>query len=132
MLALADWALTVTHVAVILGFILLWIPRSTVRVHRWLVALTAASWLGLGAFEGLGYCFLTDLQWRVKHARGARYLPHSFIKYMTDFLTGRDLPAAWLDAAAALVFVGGCIAAVWRLQEQRRRPRAGGPAERAR
>lgn len=121
MLAVLDWFLTFAHVAVILGFLLLWIPRRTVRLHRWLVALTALSWLGLGLFHGLGYCFLTDWHFQVKHARGVRRLPHSFIKYAGDWITGRDLPAGTVDAVAGAVFVAGVLVAVFRYVEELRK-----------
>ena len=75
MLAALDWFLTAAHLVVVVGFLLLWIPRSTATLHGWLVVGTALSWLGLGAWKGFGYCVLTDLQWRVKHARGITHLP---------------------------------------------------------
>jgi hypothetical protein len=113
-LAALDWFLTAVHVGVVLGFLLLWIPRSTARFHGWLVVGTALSWLGLGLWKGLGYCVVTDLQWRVKHARGITHLPNSFLKYAGDFLTGRNLQPASVDAVAAVTFVAGCAAAWWR------------------
>jgi hypothetical protein len=111
-LAVADWFLTVVHAAVVLGFLFLWIPEATARLHRWLVLLTAASWLGLGMTHGIGYCFLTDWQWRVKRARGVTHLPNSFLQYAVDHVTGAHVPGAWVDATAALVFVFGCAVAV--------------------
>src|SRR5689334_3666364 len=96
-LALLDWFLTALHLAVVLGFVLLWIPRRTARLHRHLVVLTAFSWLVLGYTRGFGYCVLTDLHWRVKHARGITHLPGSFIKYVGDFVTGADLPPKLVD-----------------------------------
>lgn len=120
MLVAADWLLTIVHVVVIVGFMFLWIPRSTVLLHRWIVGLTAASWLVLGYFHGLGYCFLTDVHWRVKRALGVRHLPGSFIKYAGDYVTGRDLPPRLVDAVAGFVFLVGCGAAVYRYVEERR------------
>jgi hypothetical protein len=110
-LALADWLLTVVHTAVVLGFVFLWIPRRTARIHRWLVLSTAVSWLGFGLFHGIGYCFLTDWQWRVKRARGIAHLPPSFLHYAADHVTGTHVPRAWVDGVAALVFVAGCVIA---------------------
>ena len=121
MLRVADGILTVVHLAVIFGFVFLWIPKSTIRIHRWIVILTATSWLVLGYKYGFGYCFLTDLHWHVKRARGDTHLPGSFIKYAGDFITGKDLPARAVDAVAAGVFVFGVLAAVYRVVEQRRK-----------
>lgn len=120
MLTVLDWFLAGVHVVVVLGFVLLWIPRSTARLHGWLVACIAFSWLGLGAWKGFGYCVLTDLEWRVKHARGIRHLPNSFLKYAGDFLTGQNLPPATVDTIAAVTFVAGCGAACFRHWQARR------------
>jgi hypothetical protein len=123
MLEAADRLLTAVHVLFILGFVLLWIPRSTIVLHRLIVALTAGSWLVLGFFRGFGYCFLTDIHWRVKHALGVRHLPSSFIKYAGDFLTGTDLSPRTVDAVAGTVFVLGVGAAVYRWAQEKRESR---------
>lgn len=120
MLAAADWLLTVVHVAVVVGFVVLWIPRATVRIHRVIVVLTASSWLLLGLRYGFGYCALTDLQWHVKRARGATHLPGSFLKYAGDYLTGADIPPRLVDRVAGAVFVLGVVAALYRYFEERR------------
>ena len=123
MLAALDWLITALHVLVVLAFCFLWIPQSTARLHGWLVAIVAASWLGLGVVlsKGIGYCFLTDLGWRVKRARGETHLPGSFLKYLADHVTGSDVPARLVDGTAAALFVFGCGAAVFRLVQSKRR-----------
>lgn len=118
MLALGDWLLTAVHIAVIAGFVFLWIPRRTVRLHRWLVGLTALSWLGLGYFYGVGYCFLTDWQWSIKRARGVTDLPASFIKYAADAVTGMNLPPHTVDTVAGVTFALGLIAAGLRYWQE--------------
>lgn len=120
-LAALDWLLTALHVAVIVGFVVLWLPPATVRIHRWLVGLTAFSWLVIGYFFGFGYCFLTDWHWQIKRARGITDLPGSFLKYAGDYATGADLPASTVDTVAASVFVGGCAAALFRYLSGRRK-----------
>lgn len=120
LLACLDWFFTALHLSVVLGFSLLWIPRRTARLHRVVVVLTAFSWLVLGYTKGFGYCVLTDLQWRVKHARGITRLPGSFVKYALDFATGKDLPPAAVNAIAAVVFVIGCAAAIVRYWQERK------------
>jgi hypothetical protein len=82
--------------------------------------LTASSWLVLGYFYGLGYCFLTDWHWQVKRALGVRRLPGSFIKYAADFVTGSDFPPNLVDTVAGIVFLVGCTAAIWRYLEERK------------
>jgi hypothetical protein len=120
-LAVVDWLLTTLHVAVVLAFVFLWIPKATWRWHGRLVALVAFSWLVIGLFKGaVGYCFLTDLHWRVKRARGATHLPGSFLKYMADYVTGTDVSPALIDLVAAAVFAGVCLAAIVRAWQARR------------
>jgi hypothetical protein len=114
-----DWLLTVVHVAVVLAFTFAWIPRRTARLHGWLVALTAFSWLVIGYFKGFGYCVLTDLHWRVKRARGVTHLPGSFLKYMADHVSGTSVPVSYVNAIAAVVFVAGCGAALLRYWQSR-------------
>ncbi|HVW25487.1 MAG TPA: DUF2784 family protein [Polyangiaceae bacterium] len=122
MLAVLDWFLTVLHVAIVLAVVFLWIPRSTWRWHGWLVAVVAFSWLAIGLFKGaIGYCVLTDLHWRVKRARGATHLPGSFLKYVADSVTGRDVSPALIDVVAAMVFAFVCVAAIVRARQTRRR-----------
>lgn len=122
MLAVADWVLTVLHVAVVASFLVLWIPRRTAHLYPWLVGAVASSWLILGAWRGLGYCVLTDWHWQVKRARGEGRLPGSFLKYAADFVAGRDVPPRWVDAVAGAVFVTGCILALWIVVRRRPRP----------
>jgi len=122
LLAALDWSLTALHVGVVLAFVLLWIPRATWRWHGRLVGLVAFSWLGIGAAKGaIGYCFLTDLQWRVKRARGEAHLPGSFLKYVADFVTGTNVSPAVVDTVAATVFAGVCLAAIFRAWQASRR-----------
>ena len=121
MLAVLDWLLTVVHVGVVLAVLLLWIPRATWRWHYRLVALVAFSWLVIGLYKGaLGYCFLTDMHWRVKHARGVGRLPGSFLKYMADSISGTDVAPRLVDAIAGAAFVGICLAAIFRFWQLRR------------
>jgi hypothetical protein len=118
-LAALDWVLTVLHVGVVLAFVFLWIPRRTARLHGWLVALVSFSWIVIGYFKGFGYCVLTDLQWRVKHARGQTHLPGSFLKYMADRVSGTDVPSSLINDVAAVVFFVGVGAALVRYFQAR-------------
>jgi len=123
-LAALDWFLTILHVGVVLAFVVLWIPRATARFHRWLVVLVAFSWLVIGLLKGsIGYCFLTDLHWHVKRARGVTHLPGSFLKYVADYVTGTNVSPSLIDEIAGALFVGVCAATAfrwWQLAAKRR------------
>ena len=116
-LLVLDWVLTVLHAALVLAFVLLWIPRRTSRAHGLLFVLVAFSWLVIGYFKGFGYCALTDLHWRVKHARGIHHLPGSFIKYAADTLTGQDFSPGMVNRVAGTTFVGVGLATGFRWSE---------------
>jgi uncharacterized protein DUF2784 len=124
-LLLLDWVLTLVHTLVVLGNLLLWIPRRTLRLHLVLVLCTTASWLGLGAFYGVGYCFLTDWHWRIKHARGETGLPGSFIEYGLEWLARSDLDPAWIKQVTIWAFVGAATLSIaLNLLAERRKRRA--------
>jgi hypothetical protein len=104
MLRLLDILLTFTHLLVI-GFNLLgWIWKRTRRLHLYLVVITAFSWLVLGLRYGMGYCFLTDWQWRIKERLGETNLPNSFITYYLQKITGKTFSNSLVDNTVAATF----------------------------
>jgi hypothetical protein len=123
LLTLLDWLLSVVHTLVVLGNLLLWIPRRTLRLHLGLVLCTTASWLGLGAFYGVGYCFLTDWHWRIKHALGQHGMPGSFIEYALERVTQSDLDSALIKQVTVWAFAGAAALSIVRnyLAARRRR-----------
>ena len=106
---LLDYFYTILHL-VIIGFNMLgWIPSTTRRIHFISVVLTAASWLILGIWYGLGYCPITDWQWQIKERLWEQNLPNSFIKYHVDMITASDFSSSLIDIITASGFA---IAAV--------------------
>lgn len=103
-LHLLDTFYTLLHLLII-GFNLLgWVWPPTRRLHLYSVLLTAASWLILGIWYGIGYCPITDWQWQVKAQLGEQHLPDSFIKYMVDKLAGNDADPAMINTVTAISF----------------------------
>ncbi len=100
-----DICLTIFHIGLILFFILGWICKRTRKVHYLLVIIIATSWFLLGLFYGFGYCFLTDIHWRVKMLLNEENLPISFIKYILDKITGKDFNEIWVDYITLAVFI---------------------------
>ncbi|MGK6349971.1 DUF2784 domain-containing protein [Parapedobacter sp. DT-150] len=112
-LRLLDVFFSLLHL-VIIGFNLLgWIWPSTRRLHLYSVLLTAASWLLLGIWFGIGYCPITDWQWQVKAELGEENLPNSFIKYQADHLTGADISASTIDMVTAVSFAAVALLSVY-------------------
>jgi hypothetical protein len=104
MLQLLDVILTLVHFFII-GFCLLgWIVPKWRKAHLICILLIAFSWLVLGIWFGVGYCFLTDWQWQVKQKLGEHNLPNSFTKYYADKLTGRNFSTALVDKLTAISF----------------------------
>jgi hypothetical protein len=63
----------------------------------------------LGGSRGSrGYCPFTDWQWKVKEALGERNLPHNFIEYFAEKLTGQDFDPSLVGI---LITVGFALAA---------------------
>ncbi|WP_256006931.1 DUF2784 domain-containing protein [Pedobacter deserti] len=108
-----DALLTLSHLLVI-GFNLLgWIWPATRKAHFVVVCATAACWLLLGIWYGIGYCPLTDWQWTLKERMGETDLPASFIKYFADKVSGRDIPAVLVDWLTALCFAAAAVLSVY-------------------
>ncbi|MBK1440183.1 DUF2784 domain-containing protein [Parapedobacter sp. ISTM3] len=112
-LKVLDSFFTLLHVLII-GFNLLgWIWPSTRRLHLYAVLITAASWLLLGIWYGIGYCPITDWQWQVKTKLGENNLPDSFIKYQVDTFTGTSIDAGLVDSVTAISFAVVSVLSVY-------------------
>ena len=113
MLWLLDAILTFVHL-VIIGFNLFgWIWPATRKAHFICVLATAASWFLLGIWFGMGYCPVTDWQWRVKEQLGEHSLPASFIKYYADKISGRDISSSLIDWVTGISFLIAALLSVY-------------------
>lgn len=100
-----DHLFTLIHLFII-GFNLTgWIWPGTRKFHFVVVCLTAGCWLILGIWYGLGYCPVTDWQWKIKQSMGETKLPASFIKYFADKISGQDIPSILIDWITGICFV---------------------------
>jgi len=113
MLKLQDFLLTVAHL-VLIGFNLFgWIWRRTRKLHLFIIIATGSSWFVLGIWFGIGYCPITDWQWRVKEKLGERNLPGSFIKYFADKITGENLSPSLVDSITLSLFLSAAALSVY-------------------
>ncbi|MEO1050950.1 MAG: DUF2784 domain-containing protein [Bacteroidota bacterium] len=105
MLEFADIFLMTFHVGVTFFNMLGWIWKSTRKWHLWLVILTTFSWVVMGLWKGLGYCFLTDWHWDVKRRLGEKDLPNSFIKYVVDHTLSTNSDVGLIDTLTGITFL---------------------------
>ena len=98
-----------------------WISRRTRPWHLATVALTAASWIGLGAWYGWGYCPCTDWHWQVR-ARLGYDDPPSYIQLLIRELTDVDLAPRTANTVAAVTLgVVGVLTVALNIRDWRRR-----------
>lgn len=83
-----------------------WIIRRTRILNLFTLLLTGASWFLLGIIVGtLGYCPLTEWHFNVLLRLGESNLPNSYIKYLTDRITGLDVSASLVDKVTLYSFI---------------------------
>jgi hypothetical protein len=117
--AILNVAFFVFHTSWIVFNCLGWIWRRTRRWHLATVSLTAASWIGLGALYGWGYCPCTDWHWQVR-ARLGHDDPPSYIQLLIAVVTGIDPGPDLADALAVVTLsAAGLLAVVVNLRDWR-------------
>lgn len=113
MLQFLDILLTIVHLAIV-GFNLFgWIPIVTRKAHFLSILLTAASWLLLGIWFGIGYCPFTDWQWQIKEKLGESNLPSNFIEYFAEKISGRDFDAQLVNNLIIVCFVLAAVISIY-------------------
>ena len=105
----------ILHILVVVVNLFFWWPRYTRTMHFYLINLTAFSWLVMGAYFGLGYCFLTDWHWEVKSKLNYQDLPNDFISYALLRYFNINWPEYVVNTITALCFVG-CFVLAWFLK----------------
>ncbi len=93
-----DIFFTAFHSLLVLFILFGWIWKKTRRLNLICILLTAASWLGLGIFYGLGYCPLTDWHFNILRRLGYSDLPNSYLSFLFTRLTGLQIDQNLVDA----------------------------------
>ena len=94
-----DIFFTVFHTCLVIFNLFGWIWKKTRRLNLICLLLTAASWLILGIFYGLGYCPLTDWHFQILTKLGYTDLPNSYLSFLFTRLTGLPIDQSLVDAA---------------------------------
>lgn len=92
------------HLLIVLFNMFGWISVRARKLHLYSVTVTLFSWIGLGAFYGWGYCFLTDWHFEILQKLGETDLPHSYITYMIDRFLGIEVDNYLVMDITALTF----------------------------
>lgn len=120
-LLIADHALNIFHLVIVLFLIFGWISTKSRRLHRFAVGVTAFLWIGVGALVGkLGYCPVTDWHWDVKRLRGEQGLPVSYVDYNLQKI-GIHLPPDRADQIVMVVFAAIVILTISLWYKERRK-----------
>jgi hypothetical protein len=100
----------VFHSSLVLFNIFGWIWKRSRIYNLITLGLTGASWLFLGMIVGTpGYCPLTDWHFSVLEKLGRTDLPNSYMKYLADRITGRDISASLVDNITLYSFLAALI-----------------------
>lgn len=110
---IGDYFFTIFHLFIIIFTLLGWIWPGTRKIHFILICATLSCWFLLGIWFGIGYCPITDWQWQIKEILGERNLPASFIKYVVDHISGRNINADLVDFFTGMGFLFAIVAAVY-------------------
>ena len=108
-----DVFFTAFHSLLVLFILFGWIWKKTRRLNLACILLTAASWLGLGIFYGLGYCPLTDWHFNILRKLGYSDLPNSYLSFLFTRLTGLQIDQNLVDAVTLWGLVIALIISVF-------------------
>lgn len=108
-----DILFLVFHSILILFNLFGWIWKKTRRLNLLTLLITGFSWIGLGLFYGLGYCFLTDLHWRVLEKLGESNISDSYIQYLFNRILGIQISAYFTDYLTVILFFIALIMSVY-------------------
>ena len=108
-----DMLLTFVHLAIVFFNLFGWIPKATRKAHFVSILLTAVAWFLLGIWFGIGYCPVTDWQWKVKENLGEHGLPSNFIEYIAEKMTGHDFDSGFVSTVIAICFALAAFLSVY-------------------
>lgn len=81
-----------------------WLIPGGERLHLVVILGIAFSWYVLGLWHGIGYCILTDWQWRVRQRLGMTPEHGSFVQLLLERASGMHLNANQVKMFAYGVF----------------------------
>ena len=101
------------HISIILFCVAGWLFPPARPWHLMLCAMILASWFGVGAWKGWGYCLVTDLQWRLLRRAGEPSPPFGYMPMLWQRLTRRAVDARRIDQVTQGVFYLATLVSLW-------------------
>ena len=98
----------ISHVLIISFVLVGWIWQRTRGLHLLFILMTIFSWVVLGYWFGWGYCFWTDWHWQIRQKLNLPF-PNSFVKFLADWITQRNLDNALVDRWTEIVFCAATV-----------------------
>jgi hypothetical protein len=109
-----DIFFVIFHSSLIIFNLFGWIWKRTRIINLVTLLLTGGSWLFLGMIVGVpGYCPFTDWHFRILEKLGKTDLPYSYVKYLTDRITGLDINATLVDKVTLYTFLSALMISVF-------------------
>ncbi len=112
LLKIADAFFFVFHIGLILFNLLGWMVKSLRRWNLITLGLTALSWFGLGAFYGIGYCFLTDWHWQIREELGYPNPFNSYIHFLITSVFPVSVSERWVDILTGTLFFAALVLSI--------------------
>ena len=108
-----DIFFTIFHTLLVFFILFGWIWKKTRHLNLICILITAASWLILGIFYGIGYCPLTDWHFTILERLGHTQLPSSYITFLVDRLSGIRPDQGLVDFCTAAGLIVALLASVY-------------------
>lgn len=108
-----DLAFLVGHSVLIVFNLFGWAWPKTRRLHLLSILLTAASWVALAPWFGLGYCPCTDWHWQIKETLGQTDLPNNYLTYLFYAWFGLEIADADAERLAYLCLAPALVASIY-------------------
>jgi hypothetical protein len=86
------------HTCLVIFNLFGWIWKKSRRLNLFTLLLTAASWLILGIFYGLGFCPLTEWHFNILKKLGYTDLPDSYLSFLFTRLTKLQIDQSLVDS----------------------------------
>jgi hypothetical protein len=111
-LVLLDWFFLLFHTVLVVFNMVGWAWRKTRRLNLITLGLTAASWLLMAKWYGLGYCVCTDWHWQVRQTLGYHDRSSTYVQFLVERLTGTVPDLTLTKNVSAVAFILAAILSI--------------------